>query len=200
MKLIRIRTDDVLVASDAMKGVEFQKWRKHHQWVLEAPEYFYHVAAILCQDIQNFPEAVEYIRQEVAEGRLGLDLHGWEHIDYAKLSQEEIEPHLEQSFEFFLKTFNCLPLRWATPWGANSKSIQKAARKYSLSVEGVTDPVIDQGQAAQIACQANRIDPLLGKVIMVHFWERGLKLFRIIQCAKLGSWVTAAAAFPEEFK
>jgi len=199
-KLIRIRSDDVLVHSEQMKGVEFNKWRKHHQWVLEAPDYFYHVAAILCKDIQDFPNAIAFINEEVGAGRLALDLHGWEHVDYAKLTQEEIELHLEQSFEFFLKTFNCLPTRWATPWGGNSSDISKAARKYSLQVEGVIDPVIDQGQAVHIVQSANSIVPLLGKVIMVHWFERGLKLWRIIQAAKYGSWVEAAVAHPEEYK
>jgi len=200
MKLIRVRTDDVLVHSDSMKGAEFEKWRKHHRWVLEAPAYFYHVAAILCKDIQDFPKAIDYIRQEVAEGRLGLDLHGWEHIDYSKIPQEQIEEHLEKSFEFFLKTFNCLPSRWATPWGNNSEGIKKAARKYSIAVEGVTDPVIDQSQAVNIVHHFNSITPLLGKVIMVHWFERGLKLWRIIQTAKYGTWTKAEAAHPTEFK
>jgi len=183
-----------------MKDAEFEKWRKHHQWVLEAPSYFYHVAAILCKDIQDFPEAITYIQKEVTEGRLGLDLHGWEHIDYAKIPQEQIEEHIEKSFEYFLKTFNCLPIRWATPWGANSEGIRKAARKYSLIVEGVNDPVIDQSQAVHIVHQANSIAPLMGKVIMVHWFERGLKLWRMIQAAKYGSWAEAAIAHPEEYK
>lgn len=199
-QLIRVRTDDVLVHSEPMKGREFQKWRKHHQWVIEGPSYFYHTAAILCKDIQDFPEAIEYIKKEVAEGRLGLDLHGWEHIDYGRLEREEIGLHLEQSFEFFLKTFNCLPYRWATPWGANSENIRKAARQYSLIVEGVRDPVVDQGVAVSMVQQADSIDPMIGKVIMVHWFERGLKLLRIVQTAKYGSWKLAELANPEWFK
>lgn len=200
MKLIRVRTDDVLVHSEPMKGREFQKWRKHHQWVLEAPDYFYHVAAILCKDIQDFPDAIAFIKEEVGAGRLALDLHGWEHIDYSKLTQEEIEEHLEKSFEFFLKTFNCLPIRWATPWGGTSENITKAARKYSLIVEGVRDPVIDQGHAASIVQHANSIEPMVGKVIMVHWFERGLRLLRIVLAAKYGSWQQAELAHPEWFK
>lgn len=200
MKLIRIRTDDVLVHSDSMAGAEFDKWRKHHQWVLEAPPYFYHTAAILCSEIQNFPEAISYIQKEVAEGRLGLDLHGWEHIDYTKLPQEQIEEHLDKSFEFLLRTFNCLPFRWATPWGANSEDIRKAARKYSLVVEGVNDPVVDQAQAVQAVHSTGTVDILRNKVVMVHWFERGLKLWRIIQTAKYGTWEAAAKAHPEEFK
>lgn len=199
-RLIRVRGDDVLVHSEAMKGAEFSKWKKHHQWVVEGPPYFFHVAAILCKEIQDFPEAIEYIRKEVAEGRLALDLHGWEHIDYGKLETEDIELHLEQSFDFFLKTFNCLPFRWATPWGANSPNIRKAARKFSLIVEGVTDPVIDQSQAVNIVQHADSIEPLIDKIILFHWYEKGLKLWRIIQAAKYGSWKQAALAHPEEYK
>lgn len=199
-RLIRVRTDDVLVHSDSMAGAEFEKWKKHHQWVLEAPLYFYHSAAILCKEIQDFPEAIAYIKKESEEKRLILDLHGWEHIDYAKISQEQIELHLEQSFEFFMKAFNCLPVRWATPWGANSEGIRKAARKFSLVVEGVNDPVIDQGQAVKLVHTYDSAEILRGRVVMVHWFERGLKLWRIIQTAKYGSWQKAAEKHPEEFK
>ena len=58
-KLIRVRTDDVLVHSDAMVGAEFEKWKKHHLWVMEAPDYFFHTAAILCSEIQAFPIVVK---------------------------------------------------------------------------------------------------------------------------------------------
>lgn len=183
-----------------MAGAEFEKWKKHHQWVLEGPDYFFHTAAILCSEIQDFPVAIDYIKDEVAAGRLSLDLHGWEHIDYAKLTQEAIEEHLEKSFEFFLKTFNCLPFRWCTPWGGVSNNVNRAARKYSLVVEGTSDPVIDQSIAVNVVKQYNTIEPLRGKTIMVHWFERGLKLYRMIQTAKYGSWSDAAEKDPDNFK
>jgi len=199
-KLIRIRTDDVLVHSNAMIDKEFEKWRKHHRWVMEAPDYFFHTPAILCSEIQAFPIAIDYIKEEMDAGRLTLDLHGWEHIDYGALTKEQIEEHLEKSFEFFLKTFNCLPFRWATPWGADTPDIRSAARKFSLIVEGVTDPVIDQSQAMELVRQCDSIEPLLNRVVMVHWFERGLKLYRIVQTAKYGSYKKAAEAQPELFK
>jgi peptidoglycan/xylan/chitin deacetylase (PgdA/CDA1 family) len=183
-----------------MKDRELQKFRKHHQWCLEARELFYPTAAILCTEIQQFPEAVDYVRSELDEGRLMIDLHGWEHIDYSPLTQEEIEEHLEKSFEYLLKTFNCLPIRWATPWGSNSEPIQQACRKFSLSWEGVAPPIIDQGPAMVKVKEAGSIECLQGRIIMAHWFERGLKLYRIVQTGIHGSWEDAAKAHPEEFE
>lgn len=198
--LIRVRTDDVLVTSEPMKGREFQKWKKHHDWVLQGPPYFYHTAAIVCTDLDTFPEARDFIREEVAEGRLAVDLHGWEHVDYGKLDAASIRDHVDKSFEYFLRHFGCLPYRWCTPWGASSEEINTVCREYSLIHEGVSDPVVDQGHAMKIVREADSIEPMIGKVIMVHWFERGLKLFRIIETAKHGSWEAAAAAQPELFK
>jgi peptidoglycan/xylan/chitin deacetylase (PgdA/CDA1 family) len=199
MSVIRVRFDDILVPSEPFNGRELKQFKKHHNWCLEAPHLFYPTAAILCSEIQQFPEAIEYIRGELDAHRLYVDLHGWQHIDYATLSQEEIEEHLEKSFEFFLKTFNCLPVRWATPWGARSPEIDQACRKFSLIPEGVTLPVVDQGQAMGKVKEMGSIDCLQGKVIMVHWFERGLKLFRIVQTGIHGSWEEAAKVNPKEF-
>jgi len=200
MSVIRVRMDDILVHSKPMKGKEFQKWRKHYNWCLEAPELFYPTAAILCSEIQQFPEAVDFIRGELAEGHLYLDLHGWEHIDYTKLSEKEINEHLEKSFEYMLKAFNCLPVRWATPWGGFSDAIRFGCKQFSLSWEGTQHPVLDQGIAVDQVRKHGNIEVLDGKVVMVHWFERGLKLYRIVQTGIHGSWNAAAKALPDYFK
>jgi peptidoglycan/xylan/chitin deacetylase (PgdA/CDA1 family) len=182
-----------------MEGREFQKFRKHHQWCLEAPHLFYPTAAILCSEIQQFPEAVEYVRTELDAGRLYVDLHGWEHINYGELTQEQIEEHLEKSFEYMLKTFGCLPIRWATPWGADSPAIQQACRKFGLYWEGVTHPVIDQGLAMSKVKETGTTECLQGRVVMVHWFERGLKLYRIVQTGIHGTWEEAAKEHLKEF-
>jgi peptidoglycan/xylan/chitin deacetylase (PgdA/CDA1 family) len=192
--------DDVLVHSEPMKDLEFQKFRKHHQWCLEAPKLFYPIAAVLCKEIQDFPDAIAYIRSQLDEHKLFVDLHGWEHIDYTKLTQEQVEEHLEKSFDFMLNTFNCLPIRWAPPWGGISEAMQQACRKYSLTLEGVTNPVIDQGDAVAMVKKHGTIECLQGKIIMVHWFERGLKLYRIIKTGVHGTWEEAAKAEPEYFK
>jgi peptidoglycan/xylan/chitin deacetylase (PgdA/CDA1 family) len=166
---------------------------------MEGPSYFYHTAAILCKEIQQFPEAIEFIKKEVHEGRLTLDLHGWEHINYGELSVSEISEHLDQAFIFFDKHFGCLPYRWCTPWGAKSDNINQAATLYGLIVEGVDLPVIDQSDAVRMVRESNNVECLFGKTVMVHWFERGLKLYRIIKAAECKSWEKAAKKYPNEF-
>jgi peptidoglycan/xylan/chitin deacetylase (PgdA/CDA1 family) len=132
-------------------------------------------------------------------GRLYLDLHGWEHIDYGQLSPEQLDEHLEKSFEFMLATFKCLPIRWATPWGASGENIQAACKKWGLIWEGVADPVVDQGHADKLVREKGTLEPLKGKVVMVHWFERGLKLFRIVQIGKHGTLEEAKKANPKAF-
>jgi hypothetical protein len=197
-KMIRVRTDDVLVSSEPMAGKEFRKFRKHHLWLMDAPDSFYHTPAILCRDIQQFPECVEYIKQEQSEGRLRADLHGWEHDPegengpgYGFLSVSQIEERLEKCMEWFDQNLGTAPIRWLTPHGARGPRIDEAARKFNLVVEGVTDPVVDQKHAEILVRNAGTIDAIKDKVIMVHWYERGLRLFRIVQTAKHGSWSKA---------
>lgn len=198
--MIRVRLDDVLINSDPMGGRELQKFQKHVNWAYQAPDHFTVAPAILCTEIQQFPDCIEYLKDEIQSLRMFPDLHGWEHIDYSKLTTDEIKNHLTKSIEFFNKHFGVLPTRWCTPWGADSKSIRQAAREFNISVETTSLPVIDQGKAVNVVRNFNSIQPLTDKVIMVHFWERGLKLYRIVQVAKYGSWTAAAAAQPEYFK
>lgn len=205
--MIRVRTDDILVTSEPMKGREFQKFVKHHMWVLAAPELFYHTPNILVRPVQQFPECVDYLVNEQKEGRLRCDLHGLVHdpMDskgnqgYSFLAVKEIEQHLEECFDWFDKTFDEVPIRWCTPHGSNSPMMQEAANKFDLIIEGVDYPVIDQKVAEPLVRKHKSIKPLEDRVIMVHYWERGLRLFRIVQVAKHGSWEAAKKVYPDYF-
>lgn len=204
--MIRVRTDDVLVTSEPMRGKEFQKWRKHHLWLQECPKLFYHTPAILCRDIQQFPQAIEYIQNEQREGRLRCDLHGWEHDPvgksgkkgYGKLAIKEIEERLEKCMEWFETTLDDVPVRWLTPHGACSPQIIEAANTFGLIVETTDPPVIDQ-KIAEPLVRKHGIEVIKDKVIMVHFWERGLRLLRIALIAKYGSEREAKKHRPDVF-
>lgn len=183
----RIRFDDILWTSSdkKMKGRELHQFKKYVNWcegldVQLSP-------AILCQDIENFPEGIEYVKQGTEEGLFYPDLHGWTHGPYGDSTEKEIDDHLAQAMEWFDKKLNCIPIRWVTPHGANTNEMQYAARKYGLIIEDTTFPVIDQKEADPLLRSTRDPAILDGRVIMSHAWERGLRLYRIAQILKAGS-------------
>jgi hypothetical protein len=145
----------------------------------------------------QFPDGLTYIKDEVNSGRMvSLDLHGWEHIDYAKCPIGEIRQHLDKSLNWFEEHKLPLPIRWVTPWGANSPAMQQAAIEFDLVIEDTEYPVIDQ-KVMDAQLRITRDPKILdGKVCMVHWWERGLRLYRICQVTKFGSIAEAVANCP----
>lgn len=190
---VRVRVDDVLISSSdpKMKGREFHQFKKYHNWIQIAPNHLFHTPAILVKEIQQFPEAIKFIKEELTQGRLFPILHGLEHVDYGKMKQTEIEAHLDEALSWMEKTFEVSPTIFAVPWGARSDEIEKAARKFSLEVEGVDGPVLDVSVAHSLVRDAG-VASLRGRVILCHSWERGLRLYRIAQSFKYGSYQEAA--------
>lgn len=175
-----------------MAGKEFQKFKKYVNWCRDADLYC--VPNILTQDLDKFPEAKAWLQIELKEGRFDtLDLHGFDHGPYAGRSVGEISEHLDKALTWFEAEFDLVPIRFVTPHGANSPEIQEAAAKFDLIVETCDPPVIDQKVADGQLRASRELTFLDDKIIMCHWWERGLALYRITQSIKHGS-VDAAIA------
>ena len=82
--MIYLRDDDVLVSSSSSQGLK--RFKQIHNWVAEVPGIL-HIPTILVTEIQQFPEGIEFVREETAKGKMRPELHGLEHIDYNKLSR-----------------------------------------------------------------------------------------------------------------
>lgn len=190
--IARIRFDDILWESSdpKIKGKELQKFQKHVNWCAKLDVTL--SPAILCQDIEKFPEGIAYIKEKMAsDERFYPDLHGWTHGPYGNMPEEEICDHLSKAFEWFDRNLGVLPHRWVTPHGANSYAIQAAARRFNLSVEDTKYPVLDQKAADNLIRQFRDAGCLEERVIMVHTWERGLRLYRIARMVEFGTATTA---------
>lgn len=175
----RIRFDDaVILSSDPkFKDKECQKFAKNVEWCFRTGVTL--TPAILCQDIEEVPGAIEKINRWTKEGLVFPDLHGWDHGPYGNRSQQEIEEHLEQAEKWFWKKFKVFPVRWVTPHGATSPAMIAAADKFDLTIETTEKPVIDQKQMDTLLRETWDLTLLNDRVIMNHWWERGLRLFRI---------------------
>lgn len=189
-----IRIDDVLtVSSDPkVKGKELQKLQKHVNWAYEVGLPV--SVAVLCQDIEAFPDAIAYLKEERNSGRMAVQLHGWDHENYAVRSAQVISNHLSNSLRWFREHMDGLPTKWITPHGADSVVMREVAAHYGLTVETTASPVIDQKVADRLVRKAKDISPLTDKTVMVHTWERGLRLYRICQVYKHGTVEAAMKA------
>jgi len=191
--MIYVRDDDVLLPSSSW-GSPFLRFKQIHEWILEVPEYVVHIPAILVTEIQGFPEAIAYIKEQTADGRMQPEIHGLEHIDYGKLSLHEVKDHLKQCTQFLLDAFDIHPTIWYTPWGANSPVLQEAATDLGLKLTDCSNINKLSGRYGMVQQLKDGHDPrkfLEEKEIFMHWWERGERLQRVLKAIKAGSWEAA---------
>jgi peptidoglycan/xylan/chitin deacetylase (PgdA/CDA1 family) len=203
--VIRVRDDDVLLSSSG-KGNEFEKFKMVHEWICEVPDTLIHVPTILVTEIQEFPECIEYVREETAEGRMLPEIHGLKHHDYASLTSAEIILELDECQEWIFKNLGCTPTKFYTPWGAGADTrgahIRPAAA--TLGLETITCEHIHKmngryGVVKELK-DGRDISYLDNDEIFLHWWESMARLKRIIEVVKHGSWEAAKAANRKLFK
>lgn len=198
--MIYIRDDDVLLSSKGF-GDPVARLKQIHEWICESPKLM-HVPTILCTEIKAFPTAINFIREETHAGRMLPQLHGWEHIDYAKLHHAAIVTHLEDSKHWMIDNLDVCPTRWYTPWGANAPHLYTAANECGLKLIDTSNRIVLEGPNGVLATlqKGVPVDYLDGREIFLHWWQRGLRLWRLALVAKHGSWEAAKAAKREVFK
>ena len=190
--MIRVRIDDVFVDSSAFTDEKaIARFKQIHRWIIQVPDKAIHIPTILVTEIQNYPEVIKFVKEETAEGRMSPQLHGFEHIDYAKLPESEIKDHLEKSIEWMDKNLDVQPTTWCTPWGGYNQTMQNAADACYLTVE-TTGGTLSPGKAVKTATDHGP-DVLIRnhRTIMAHWWERGLQILRLVEIVKYGSYTEA---------
>lgn len=197
--MIYVRDDDVLVGSSSHPD-PLKHFKTVHNWICETDKLL-HVPTILVTEIQQFPEAIEYVREETAAGRMRPEIHGFQHIDYAKLSKEEIEDHLKRCYQFMYEKLGCVPNRFYTPWGANAPHIKEAANNLGLQLIDCSNLNKLQGRYGIVQRLRDGEDPkfLEEQEIFFHWWEGGLRIKRVIEVLKHGSWSAAQAVNKDWF-
>lgn len=194
--MIQIRNDDILLTSRGWSD-PVKRIKQLHSWIAEFPEHVIHVPAILVTEIQKFPEAVEFVVEETKEGRMRPEIHGLEHIDYGALTDPEIVEHLEQCLTWFHDTLNRTPTIFYTPWGGMSDKVIVAAQSVGLRAVGV-DKYWSLEQTGARLRSGGLVSELADQDIFMHWWNRGLRLKRLVLAIAHGSWEQAASM--EEYK
>jgi len=126
---VRVRDDDVLVASSTYKSV-FNRFVRIHEIIVANNGV--HVPAILCNSIMEFPDCIDFVRHETSRRRMIPELHGWNHINYDTFSEKELEDDLCQCIAWFEDNLWVKPSIFYPPWGSNSPLLQEVAARHGL--------------------------------------------------------------------
>jgi peptidoglycan/xylan/chitin deacetylase (PgdA/CDA1 family) len=164
--MIYIRDDDVMVDSSSHDDV-VGRFRGVHSIIVKAGAM--HRPGILIAEIQRFPEAIEFVKLETAAGRMEPQFHGLRHVDYGKLTHDQIRDHLQigqMVFELWgLPRFT----RFYTPWGASADFIQQACEAEDVVM---VDCDKDYHPATNVRRDPDAsYEKYKGKEIMIHWWE-----------------------------
>jgi peptidoglycan/xylan/chitin deacetylase (PgdA/CDA1 family) len=192
--MIRIRIDDVMCESSEGKYKSPEKatnkFKSIHEWT-QRSEALSHVPAIIVSEMERYPEATEFIKEKTALGEMSPQVHGWEHINYEELSEEEISKHINMCLEWFSDVLNYQPTIWITPWGSTgSPEMKSVAKKLYLTIED-TRFCLDPSKAVAACKKFNTPNFLHGQTIMEHWWRRGLHLLRVAEIVRHGSYTKA---------
>lgn len=199
--MIYVRDDDVLVNSSAYtdkRKTPLERFKQIHRWICDTPKLL-HVPTLVVEPLMSHPEAVEFICSETEAGRMKPQIHGYEHIDYDQLSSNQVTEHLIKCKNFFWDQFGLVPTKWYTPWGANSSRLQFVASQQGLELIDCSK-INKPGDILNTAYAGNDIEKFMDeKEIFIHWWERGMRLKRIVEILRHGSVESAKAANKEWF-
>lgn len=186
---MRVRDDDVLLLSSSYPShaLVVERFKKVHRLITDAGGL--HVTAVLGKEISSFPGIIDFMSKEVSKGLLIPEIHGWEHVDYAKYTKDQIIEDLKKSIDLIETNFQYTPTIFYTPWGANAPHIEEASNTVNLKMVDCSNIVqyrkwkpVFGGNNWQKYCQALRESEL---ELFIHWWQGGLnRMVAVLQTAK----------------
>jgi len=221
--VLRIRDDDILVPSSSWSN-PFERFKEIHEWIVPHQGRVVHVPTILVAELQMFPECIAYIKENVANGTMEPQIHGFHHIDYSRLrlpkdrvpdrgavdlrlfNLEElnvhfraVQQHIATSKEWISNHFGA-PDTWYTPWGADNPLLRKVAESLKLKLVGVDKKSFLQHVGAELRDGKTTVDEIKDRELFIHWWDRGRRVLRMCLAVEYGSWAEAEKARPDAFK
>lgn len=194
---VQIRDDDVLVQSRSWHSA-FGRFKQVHEWIVAATEVL-HVPSILVNDLMLFPECIEYIKREIDAGRMRPEIHGMDHVDYAKMSETQVEAALQEAASWIHTTLGVKPRLWYTPWGANTPELVRAASNCGLVLVDTSRIIPVKEVCYKLRVGDISVEALDGLEFFTHWWEGGARVQRLCLAIKYGSWAEAQRRHRDSF-
>lgn len=196
--MIYLRDDDVLVRSGSWRS-PVERFQRVHRWTLEAHGKLLHVPTLVVEELKAYPECVEYIRDETADGRMAPELHGMWHARYHEMPAEDVAQHLEEGYEWMTRVIQRSPRFWYTPWGADNEVLRHLAREAGMELRGANRKMTLASITGQLRGGTITVDDLDEQEVLMHWWEGGSRALRLAKAIHHGTWEAAAAADKELF-
>lgn len=191
--MIYVRDDDVLLKRKAHKDAEAEFWNVHD--IIEKYNYI-HCPAILCNDLEEFPDCIEKIKQKAKQGVMIPQLHGSSHIDYARLTKEELIADYTYCQEWFLRNLETTFTKHYTPWGSggrrkdgtpmvNGTLIAPTAKSMGIEVVDMYKPLDPRHIIVDKEMNSRELwNKYNGRTIFLHWWYSPELLEEALQLLK----------------
>lgn len=186
-----LRNDDVLKHTPGKyEGKEVDRFKFIDRMIADTRGKLIHRPTILCTEIMDYPEAIEYLRDLGPDSITDVQLHGWEHKDYVHLVRNDIEDMLKKCQDWFDQHLGYQFSIWATPWGGHTKSAEQVCNKMGIKLETVRN-MPNVGAVVDHFRTGGTYDQIRDINILYHWWNRGVNIFRLCDILKYGSYELA---------
>ena len=175
--MIYIRDDDVLLRGSKHPEPVKDFIVVHN--IIESYGYM-HCPAILTTEIEEFPEIIEFIRFKTKQGKMIPQLHGSSHIDYAKLSVEEIQADYKKCQAWFIWNLGVRFTKHYTPWGAgarwmkNGQHIRPVAEAMGIEIVDADGLIYPRHVLDDLDFSWQKYE---GKELFIHWWDKDISVF-----------------------
>ncbi len=190
-----LRNEDVLKNTPGKyEGKEVDRFKFINKMVNETNSKLVHRPTILCTEIMDYPEAIEYIKEQGPLGTMEVELHGWKHIDYVHKGKGEIEDMLKQCQDWFDTHLGFQFTMWATPWGGDTPTAREVCQEMGIALESTQSMMHGTGSIVDHFRSGGKYSTVATCNILFHWWSRGVNVFRLCDILKYGSYEAAAKA------
>jgi peptidoglycan/xylan/chitin deacetylase (PgdA/CDA1 family) len=169
---MRVRDDDVLLAGSRFTNEEaLTRLKTVHEIIVKGGAI--HIASIICETLDQFPELQRFLREQYENGTLIPEVHCWEHVDYQYLSQQAIEQDLARCIKAVNDVTGYTPTKFYVPWGGNSSILDAAASAVGLETRDTSRVLYPKWKTFRGKMrEANSQAVISGeRELFVHWWE-----------------------------
>ena len=127
------RDDDIYMTKSLIEDIHFynlKQFKKIHK--LLTKRRFIHTLAIIASEIDKYPKLTKYLLKHKNE--CSFQSHGWEHLDYSEMSENDIYYYLDKANKKIEKTFCTKVTTFYAPYNKFSQKLRNVCNTLRLEL------------------------------------------------------------------